>query len=72
MLTFDLDFGEIAGLAHRAESAVVLLRLRLARQSHLWDRLQAAISEAAKALEAGTVVLVEDSRIRIRRMPPQE
>jgi tRNA/tmRNA/rRNA uracil-C5-methylase (TrmA/RlmC/RlmD family) len=44
---------------------VVLLRLRLARQNHLRNRLQVAIAEAAEATQAGAIVVVEDSRIRI-------
>jgi predicted nuclease of predicted toxin-antitoxin system len=72
VVTFDLDFGEIAGLVHGAGSSVVLLRLSLVRQSHLWNRLKVAIAAAGEAMEAGAIVLVEDARIRIRRMPPQE
>src|SRR4051794_1979241 len=54
VVTFDLDFGEIAGATHHHPSAgVVLLRLKLARQSYLWDRLGVAIAEAGSALEAG-------------------
>jgi predicted nuclease of predicted toxin-antitoxin system len=72
VVTFDLDFGEIAGTADHAKSGVILLRLKLARQSHLWDRLLVAITEASNALEAGAVVLVEDARIRIRRVSPED
>jgi predicted nuclease of predicted toxin-antitoxin system len=70
VVTFDLDFGEMVGLAGAAGSGVVLLRLRLARQNHLRARLRAAIAEAEAALQAGAIVLVEDARVRIRRMPP--
>jgi predicted nuclease of predicted toxin-antitoxin system len=72
VLTFDLDFGEIVGLSGAAASGVVLLRLRLARQQYLRDRLQATIDGAAQALAAGAAVIVEDARIRIRRMPPND
>jgi hypothetical protein len=51
---------------------VVLLRLRLARQQYLRERLRTAIAEAAEALQAGATVIVEDTRMRIRRMPPGE
>ena len=70
VVTFDLDFGEIVGLARATGSGVVLLRLRFTRQHHLRERLQAAIAEAAAALQAGAIVVAEDARIRIRRMPP--
>src|SRR5690348_8891665 len=53
LVTFDLDFGEIVGLAGATGSGVVLLRLRLARQHHLRQRLQAAIAQGAEALKDG-------------------
>jgi predicted nuclease of predicted toxin-antitoxin system len=68
VVTFDLDFGEIAGLADPVGSGVILLRLRLAQRQHLWDRLRVAIAETGEALTEGAVVLVEDARIRVRRM----
>src|SRR5262249_55242299 len=67
VVTFDLDFGEIVG--HSVTGAgIVLLRLRRAHQSYLRQRLRVAIAEAGDALEAGAIVLVEDGRIRIRRL----
>jgi predicted nuclease of predicted toxin-antitoxin system len=72
VVTCDLDFGEIAGAATRPRAGVVLLRLKLARHSYLWDRLRVAIAAAGDALEAGAIVLVEDARIRVRRMQPEE
>jgi predicted nuclease of predicted toxin-antitoxin system len=71
VVTFDLDFGEIGGVADQSPSGVVLLRLRLVRQSRLWARLRVAIAKAGDALEAGALVVVEDARIRVRRMPPK-
>ena len=60
----------IAGLAVATGAKVVLLRLRLARHDYLRQRLQVAIAEAEEAPETGATVVVEDTRIRIRRMPP--
>ena len=71
VVTFDLDFGEVIGLAGAAGSGVLLLRLRRAHQPYLGERLRVAIAEAAQALQAGAIVLVEDGRIRIRQMPPR-
>jgi predicted nuclease of predicted toxin-antitoxin system len=53
VITFDLDFGEIVALTKGAAPGVVLLRLRLARQPYLRERLRAAINETAEALQAG-------------------
>jgi hypothetical protein len=51
-------------LAVGAKVGVVLLRLRAL--SALRHRLSAALSQAGPALQAGAIVIVEDSRIRIR------
>jgi predicted nuclease of predicted toxin-antitoxin system len=70
VVTFDLDFGEIVAARAASGAGVTLLRLRSARQNRLHERLRVTIAEAAEALQAGAIVVVEDARIRIRRMPP--
>jgi predicted nuclease of predicted toxin-antitoxin system len=72
VITFDLDFGEIAGRANERRSGVILLRLKRAGRSYLEDRLRITIAEAGDALEEGAIVLVEDTRIRVRRTGPEE
>ena len=71
VVSFDLDFGDILAAARQSGTGAVLLRLRSARQAHIRQRLQVAIAQAGEAMEEGAVVLVEDARIRVRRMPPQ-
>ena len=71
VVTFDLDFGEIVGVADQRTS-IILLRLKRTRQSYLWERLRVAITDAGDTLEAGAIVLVEDARIRIRRLQSEE
>src|SRR5213592_187817 len=61
VLTFDLDFGEIAALSRGRKASVV--------QHRVIDRLAAAIAGAPGALADGAVVTVEESRIRIRPLP---
>ncbi len=67
VVTFDLDFGEIVSLG--GGTGVVLLRLRSVRTAHVQRRVSVALTEAAAALHAGAVVLVEDTRIRVRTWP---
>jgi len=69
VLTFDLDFGEIAALSRGRKASVVLFRLHNTRTPHVIDRLAAAIAGAPVALADGAVVTVEESRIRIRPLP---
>ncbi len=69
VLTFDLDFGEIAALSQGRPAGVVLFRLHNTRTPHVIDRLAAVLAHAASTLEQGAVVIVEDARHRVRRMP---
>jgi predicted nuclease of predicted toxin-antitoxin system len=67
VITFDLDFGDIAALGNDPATSVILLRLKLTRPSYLRDRLRIAIAQSGAALSAGAIVVVEDTRIRVRR-----
>ena len=71
VMTFDLDFGEIIALSKGQKVSVILFRLHNTRTSHLIDRLTAVLSDASDALEKGAVVVVEESRHRVRYLPIQ-
>jgi predicted nuclease of predicted toxin-antitoxin system len=72
VLTFDLDFGEIAALSVDRKTSVVLFRLHNTRTPHVIERLAGAISSCATALEKGAVVVIEESRYRVRYLPVGE
>ncbi len=69
ILTFDLDFGEIAALSKGKKASVVLFRLHNTRTPHVIDRLAAVLADTTAALEKGAVVLVEETRHRVRELP---
>ena len=69
VLTFDLDFGEIVASSGRQKVSMVLFRLQNTRTPHVIERLKVVLQEAGPALEQGAVVVVEESRFRIRRLP---
>jgi predicted nuclease of predicted toxin-antitoxin system len=69
ILTFDLDFGEILALSHARIVSVVLFRLNNTTPTFTIRRLQAILADAAEALQGGAIVVVEDGRHRIRRLP---
>ncbi len=69
ILTFDLDFGEIIALSRGQKVSVVLFRLHNTRTSHLIDRLATVLPDCTDALERGAVVVVEESRHRLRLLP---
>ena len=70
IMTFDLDFGEIVALSKGKKTTVILFRLHNTRTSYLLRRLSAVLKDTTKALEEGAVVVVEESRHRVRCFPP--
>lgn len=69
ILTFDLDFAEIAASAGAQWPSVVLFRLTDTRVVRLVARSDNVLAIAMAALEARAIVVIDDSRIRIRELP---
>jgi predicted nuclease of predicted toxin-antitoxin system len=69
VLTFDLDFGEILALSAGAVVSVVLFRLSDATPDHVISRLEAVLAESTNELLSGAIIVVEESRHRIRKLP---
>lgn len=69
VLTFDLDFSEIAALSHGEKISVIIFRLRNTSTSNVIDRLKTVLSKCQESLISGAVVMVEDSRNRVRSFP---
>jgi predicted nuclease of predicted toxin-antitoxin system len=69
VLTFDLDFGEIVAASAGRSVSVVLFRLRNTRADFVIARLKSVLEQSAEELARGAVVLVEDGRHRVRRLP---
>lgn len=69
LLTFDLDFGELVGLSRGRPARAIVFRLRNAKPDRVIERLQTVLVDCGPALDSGVIVLVEESRHRIRRLP---
>ena len=69
LLTFDLDFGEIVALSGGRLVNVIVFRLRNTRTPHVMDRLKKVLKESVQDLEQGAIIVVEESRHRIRHLP---
>lgn len=69
VLTFDLDFGDILALGVRDKPSVIILRLADERSEIVNARLATLLKERSQELEAGALILVEDTRYRVRRLP---
>jgi predicted nuclease of predicted toxin-antitoxin system len=69
VLTWDLDFGEIVALLAGKQASVILFRLHNTRTANVIKRLQRVLEESEKPLADGAIVVVEDSRHRVRLLP---
>jgi predicted nuclease of predicted toxin-antitoxin system len=69
VLTFDLDFGEIVAASGGTSIGAILFRLRNTRADFVVQRLKAVLDRSTEELAQGAVVLVEDGRHRVRRLP---
>jgi len=69
VLTFDLDFGEILALVGQQRVSIILFRLHNTRSINVIGRLKAVLRDSFEPLEQGAIVVVEEARHRIRRLP---
>jgi predicted nuclease of predicted toxin-antitoxin system len=67
--TFDLDFGEILAASGAQIISVILFRLRNTRTAFVIRRLDDVLNQSSADLSQGAVVIVEDGRHRVRRLP---
>lgn len=72
VLTFDLDFGDLLALGTHSFPSVVIFRLQDQTPDSVTPRLLRLIDERKDELEAGAIVIVEDQRYRLRRLPIQK
>lgn len=69
ILTFDLDFGEIAALARGWKASVVVFRLHNTRTANVLERMASVLVDCSDILQKGAVVVVEETRHRVRTLP---
>ena len=69
IITFDLDFGDILALGVLDKPSVIIFRLADERVDSVHQRLAVVLTERHVDLEAGALILVEDTRYRVRKLP---
>ena len=69
VVTFDLDFGEIIATSGGSNVSVVVFRLRNTRSAHVIDRLNSVLQQCEDKLNRRAIVVVEERRHRVRRLP---
>lgn len=69
VVTFDLDFGDILALGVLDKPSVIICRLGDERADSVNLRLSTVLAERLAELESGALILVEDTRYRVRKLP---
>jgi predicted nuclease of predicted toxin-antitoxin system len=71
IVTFDLDFGDLLAAGAHPLPSVILFRLRDPTPLSATSKLFEILSERETDLVDGALILVEDRRYRVRRLPIQ-
>jgi len=69
VLTCDLDFGEILSATGEDCPSVIIFRLENETPEHINKRLKQVLQESLEALLKGAIIVVEEGRHRIRKLP---
>jgi predicted nuclease of predicted toxin-antitoxin system len=69
VLSFDLDFGDLLALGVTDKPSVILFRLADERAESVNRRLSTVLNEQVTELESGALILVQDTRYRVRKLP---
>lgn len=69
LLTFDLDFGDLLATTLQYLPSVIIFRMRNQTPSSVIPRLLETLSHCSAELSTGAIVIVEDSRYRLRQLP---
>ena len=69
VVTQDLDFSAIVALSGRSAPSVLSLRLSSSRIENVNSSLERVLPMVEADLDAGAIVTVEDTRVRVRTLP---
>ena len=69
VFTHDLDFGTMLALTHALGPSVIQIRGQNVLPDHMAPILMAALTQHEKDLEAGALVVVDESKSRVRVLP---
>ena len=69
ILTFDLDFGDLLAAGGDSVPSTIIFRLRNQTPEPVGKKLLNVLKDRKKDLEKGAIIIVEESRYRLRRLP---
>jgi predicted nuclease of predicted toxin-antitoxin system len=69
IITQDLDFSALLALGGYIQPSLITLRLSVSDPDIVTQRLIAVLPQIEQALQTGSAVTVEDTTVRIRKLP---
>jgi len=72
ILTFDLDFSDLLALGVMRSPSIIIFRLHDETPACVNSRLLEVLHDRNTELENGALIIVEDNRYRMRRLPIEE
>lgn len=69
IVTHDLDYGRLLAFSGASVPSVIIFRLRNTSLENLFAQIANAWTEVERPLTEGSVVVLEDAVLRIRRLP---
>ena len=69
IITMDLDFGQILAITKSNQPSTIILRLEDPRVKNVNDKLLKILPIIQKELLEGSIVIIEENGIRIRKLP---
>jgi predicted nuclease of predicted toxin-antitoxin system len=69
LVTHDLDFGALMAATGGKSPSVIIFRTQGASTVRVFDSLCRVLRDQREALDAGAIVIIDDSRSRVRTLP---
>ncbi len=69
IITADLDFGELLAFSQSKSPSTIILRLEDPRIPNVNSILIDSLPKISQAIKDGSIIVIEDNKIRIRELP---
>ena len=69
ILTFDLDFTDLLAIGSLSLPSVIIFRLQKTNPAFVSTRLFSVLEECEDFLISGAIVIIDESRYRLRQLP---